>query len=144
MAEMEVIIPRRHMDRALFYRLVFFFAIAAVMTGIVVFDVARGDLPWYVALIGFVAGTGIGYVLSSLFTVSWNKRRRKAVMQMDLIAFGALILYAASRLASEYLLSGWVTGVALSTLSLAFFAGALFGRFFGLHLSVQKLVDEHA
>ena len=137
------IIPRRHVDRTLFVRLVIFFAIAVVMTSLVFHDVLASELPLWVALVGFLGGLAIGYILSHMFKVTWNRRKKKAVMTLDVAGVSALLLYFALRFGENAVLGEWFSGEALSTVSLAVFAGALLGRFLGLHISVEKLVEEN-
>lgn len=137
------LIPHQHIDKRLLLRLGIFLVIALVILGIVVRDVWIGDLVWWLAALGFLVGTLIGYVLGRMLTVRWHETKQKAVMHMDVAGFVAIGLYVALRFGGNFILSEWLTGVALSTLSLAILAGALLGRFLGLRISVVKLVEEN-
>lgn len=133
----------KHADRGLRARLIIFLVIALAIFVIVVRDVAAGDLSWALAVIGIVIGLGIGYLLGRILTVRWHETKQRAVMEMDVAGFIAIILYVALRLAENWLFGHWLTGAALSTLSLAFLAGVLFGRFLGLNVSVRKVIAEN-
>lgn len=141
---MEEIIPRKHVDRKLLVRLSIFLGIAVAMVGIVGSDVVHGDLSWQFAGFGFLSGGVIGYILGRILTVRWHETKRKAFMEMDITGFIAIGVYIALRLSEDYVLGEWFTGAALSTLSLAVLAGALFGRFLGLRVSIAKLIEENA
>lgn len=138
------LIPHKHIDRRLLFRLGIFLVIALAILGIVVRDVIAGDLSVWLAILGFVIGSGIGYVLGRMLTVRWHETKQKAVTEMDIAGFIALGIYIAFRLGENWLLEHWLSGVALSTLSLAVLGGALLGRFLGLRTSVVKLIEENA
>jgi len=138
------LIPHRHIDRRLLLRLSIFLVIALGIVGIVLFDILSGELSWWLAVLGFVAGLLVGYVLGRLLTVKWHEGKRKAVTEMDIAGFVALGVYILLRLSENWLLGHWFTGAALSTLSLAVLGGALFGRFLGLRMSVMRLIEENA
>ena len=137
------IIPHQHMDRKLVFRLSIFLLIALIILGIVVYDVAIGYLAWWMAALSFLAGTAAGYVLGRILTVRWHETEQKAVMEMDVAGFVAIGIYIGLRFGENWLFGYFLSGTALSTLSLAFLAGALFGRFLGLRKSVVKVVREN-
>lgn len=136
------LIPHQHIDGKLLFRLGVFLVIALVMVGIVVTDVVNEELSWWLALAGFIVGTGIGYILGRMLTVKWHETKQKAVIEMDIVGFVAIGLYVAFRFGGTFVLSEWLTGAALSTLSLAILAGALLGRFLGLRISVLRLIEK--
>lgn len=138
------LIPHQHIDRKLLFRLGIFLVIALAILGIVISDIVRGDLSWWLALIGFLIGTGVGYFLGRILTVKWHETKQKAVLEMDVVSFVALGIYIAFRYGGNFVLGEWLTGAALSTLSLAILAGALLGRFLGLRISILKLVEKNA
>lgn len=138
------LIPHQHIDTKLLFRLGIFLVIALAIIGIVITDILAGDLSWWLAVAGFIVGTGIGYLLGRMLTVRWHETKQKAVMEMDIAGFVALGLYLLFRYGGNFVLSEWLTGAALSTLSLAILAGALLGRFLGLRISILKLVEENA
>ncbi len=141
---MDALIPHKHVDRKLLIRLSIFLGIALAMIGIVVSDVVRGDLSWWFALLGVLGGGVIGYVLGRILTVKWHEGKRQAVMQMDVVGFAAIGIYIGLRIGENYVLGEWFAGAALSTLSLATLAGLLLGRFLGLRMSIEKLIEENA
>jgi hypothetical protein len=140
---MDPLIPHKHIDRKLLIRLLIFLGIATAMAGFVIYDVVKEELSWWLALLGVLIGIAVGYVLGRVLTVKWHEGRRKAVMEMDVVGFVAIGFYILFRFGGNFVLSEWLSGAALSTLSLAILAGALFGRFLGLRTSVAKLIEEN-
>jgi hypothetical protein len=76
--------------------------------------------------------------------VKWHETKQKAVLEMDVVSFVALGIYIAFRYGGNFVLGEWLTGAALSTLSLSILAGALLGRFLGLRISILKLVEKNS
>lgn len=138
------IIPLKHIDRGLLFRLSIFLVIALIIFGVVLRDVYEGLLTWQLAVVGIGIGAVIGYILGRILTVSWHETKQKAVLEMDVVGIIAIILYVALRVSENWLFGHWLSGAALSTLSLAVLAGVLLGRFLGLRISVMKLIEEKA
>lgn len=138
----EPLIPHKHVDKLLVFYLLISLVVAFAMCLIVISDILLGYLSWVLAISGFLFGGTVGYTLGRILTVTWNKRKRKAVMVMDIVGVIALITYATMRFGETWLLQQWLTGVALSALSLAILAGAFFGRILGLRKSINEIIEE--
>lgn len=130
-------------SRKLRMRLGLFLAISVVIAVIIIRDVVIGDLAWWLAALGIVAGAAVGTPIGRLLTIKWHETEEHAFSEMDIVGGIGLALYIALEVSRNWLLGHWVSGVALSTLSLAFLAGALFGRYLGIRISVKRVLDEN-
>jgi len=138
---MPTIFSHEQIDRRLRIRLGIFLLIALVILGFIIRDVARGDIAWWLALLGIAVGVAIGTALGRLLTIKWHEGKEQAVSEMDIAGGIGIALYIVLELSKDWLLGHWVSGVALSTLSLAVLAGALFGRYLGMRISINRVLD---
>ena len=130
-------------SRKLRIRLGIFLLISIVIAAIIVRDVVIGDLAWWLAALGIIVGVAAGTPLGRLLTIKWHETEEHAFSEMDIAGGIGIALYIALEVSRNWLLGHWVSGVALSTLSLAFLAGALFGRYLGIRISVSRVLDEN-
>jgi hypothetical protein len=140
---MKSVIPHEHIDARLLLRLGAFALIGLIMFGFVGYDVLLGELPLWMAVLGFILGLGVGYILGRILKVTWHETKQKAVMQMDIVGFIAIGVYVAFRFGENWVFGQFLSGVELSSLSLAVLSGLLFGRLFGLRISILKIVAEN-
>jgi hypothetical protein len=143
MAAMFAFFSHPSVSRKLRIRLGIFLLISIVIAAIIVRDVVIGDLAWWLAALGIIVGVAAGTPLGRLLTIKWHETEEHAFSEMDIAGGIGIALYIALEVSRNWLLGHWVSGVALSTLSLAFLAGALFGRYLGIRISVSRVLDEN-
>lgn len=130
------------MDRKLRIRLTIFALIALILLGFATYDVLRGDLAWWEAVVTLVLGLGIGYLFGRAVKIRWHDEEEKVISQMDLLgglAIGAYILLAIGR---RFVLGEFFTGAALTAITLAAVSGILIGRFLGMRQNIRRALAE--
>jgi O-antigen/teichoic acid export membrane protein len=132
---------RALVDKRLRFRLAIFLAIGLVILGFVGYDVLRAELSWWLALLAIALGVLAGYGIGRAAQIRWHETEEKVVSQMDVVGIAAILIYVGFRFSSNWLIGHWLTGVALSTFTLAVLGGALVGRFLGIRHSVKRTLD---
>lgn len=117
-------VGRHHqVDRKLRIRLGIFVLIALVLLGLAAYDVVRGDLAWWEAVLTLVMGLGIGYLFGRAVKIRWHESEEKVITQMDL-------------------LGEFFTGAVLTAITLAAVSGILIGRFLGMRQNIRRTLSE--
>jgi len=131
---------RHTIDRRLRFRMGIFLAIGVVILGVGFYDILRGELAWWLALAALLIGAAVGYGLGRMARIRWHDEEERVISQMDVIGFAAILVYVALRLGSNWLFAQFLSGAALSTMSLILLGGALLGRYLGLRHSIAQLL----
>ena len=139
---MPTLFSHEQVDRRLRFRLGLFLLIGIVILGIIVRDVLIGELMWWLAVLGAAAGIIVGTILGRFLTIRWHETKEQAVSEMDIAGGIGIALYIAFEVSRNWLLGHFVSGVALSTLSLAVLGGALVGRYFGMRISINRVLEQ--
>lgn len=124
------------------FRIILFLIIAVVMFGIMAYDVVLREAPWWMALAGLAVGLGIGFIFGRLARVRWHDTEEKVVTQNDAMGIVVIVAYIGVAALRNVVLHDILSGNALLTVTFALAAGVLFGRFYGMHISIMKVLNE--
>lgn len=132
----------KYVSKRLKTRIFIFLVIAVLMFGVMSYDVLEGQAAWWMAALGVIVGLVIGFVFGRLARVQWHESEEKIVTQMDAIGVVVIIAYIGLAVLRNVLLEDFLSGTALTTVSFALVSGILLGRFFGMHISIMKVLKE--
>ncbi|MFC1623075.1 hypothetical protein ACFL2R_01285 [Patescibacteria group bacterium] len=133
-------IVKTHVDKKLLWRLVFFCVIVFVMLCIVAYDIVLGKIGAGLALIGMIAGLGIGWVAGRMFKMYWCSEANKVVYQLDTIGIIILIFYVTIEVGKQWVFRQWFEGDQLFAFSLIFLSGLLVGRMLSMVRKIKKVL----
>ncbi|HVW71649.1 MAG TPA: hypothetical protein VHB93_00670 [Candidatus Paceibacterota bacterium] len=131
----------QRVSRRLRTRMQIFLAIGAVILAFIAHDVLDQVLSFWLAVGALVIGGVFGYFLGRLLTVKRHESTNEVVSQMDFIGGLAIAAYVVFDISREWIFGHWIQGPALSAFTLAILSGALFGRFFGLRVSINRILE---
>jgi hypothetical protein len=127
-------------DRKLKIGLAVFLVISLIMLGFIARDVWEGDIGILLALIGVLLGTLVGVILGRLLNIRWRADKARVVSELDVVGVLAIIAYIALDLSRTWIFGHFIQGPALGAFTLALLAGALFGRFIGMRISITRVL----
>jgi len=130
-------------SRRLRTRLLLFLAIAIALLLFAIYSVIEGQMSWWMGLITLLIGGVLGFIYGRLIRVHWNERESKIVTQMDAVGFAILAIYILFDYFRDTILSDFFTGALLTALGLTLAGGILIGRFFGVHVSLMRMIRQH-
>lgn len=133
----------KHVDKRLRFRVTLYYVIALVMIAVVLFDVAKGEVVFWLAGVGVIVGCVIGLFASRMFHISWNMQDSKIVSRFDKFGIIILILYGLFSFERRAVLGLFVHGQGLAAFSLSVVAGTMFGRAVGTGRAIRKLLVHH-
>lgn len=119
-----------------------FLAIGIVIIGFVGYDVLMNELTWWLAILAVLIGLGLGYMLGRAGRIRWHETEEKVVSEIDVIGIVAIVLYVLLRIGGAWIFGHFLSGLALSTFTLALLGGALLGRFLGTQHSIKNVLDQ--
>ncbi len=129
-------------DTKLRIRLRIFAGISFVLLAFAASDVLRGDLVWWEAVVTLLLGIGIGYLFGRAVRIRWHENEEKVVTQMDMLGGIAIAAYILLAIGRRFILGEFVTGAALTALTLAAVSGILMGRFLGMRYNIEQVLRE--
>lgn len=127
------------LGKRLRFRLTVFSLIGLVLVGFIVNDIVQRYITWWIALLAMAVGLAIGYGLGRSMKVRYDTEKAEIVAHMDIVGFIAIGIYVLLAIARNVLLGHFLSGNALTAVTLAVLAGALFGRYLGMDYSIRKL-----
>lgn len=136
---MNIFPPGAEISRKVRMRLIIFLGITVVLLGLIVWDIFQGYVSWWLAPLVIAAGLALGYALGRSMKVRLDDEE-KIVTHMDIIGFIAIGIYIAVAILRNVLLDHWLTGSALTAVTLCVVAGALFGRYLGIYRSIERFI----
>ncbi len=142
--EMDRETRRGYTDKKLYIRQRIFQLISVALLGFIAYDTYLGYVSWWQALLAIIVGLGLGFVMGRLMKVRWDADDERVVTQMDVIGVIAIVAYIILALLRNAVLSQWLSGSALTTISLSLVAGILYGRYLGMRRSIRKVLKENA
>lgn len=131
-----------HIDKRLRFRLRIYFLIAAILIGILFFNVFRGSLRLDFGILGLLAGCGIGIISSRMFHISWSHDAKKVVSRLDMFGIGILILYILFEIFREKIVGYFTHDIQVGTVGFAVLAGIMFGRVLGTRGKIIKILKQ--
>lgn len=139
---MQPLPPRKHVHGRLWWRQLIYLIAAAVLTALIIYDMATGAVGWYFEVLAYAIGTLVGYGYGRLARVRWHETDEHVMIQNDAVSILIIIAYLVLRSGSDFLLRDWFTGAALSAITFAFLAGILLGRYLGIIRSIYRVLRE--
>jgi hypothetical protein len=127
-------------DSRLKLRLWLFLLIAVGMIIAIGYEIYEGEIGPFLAVLGVAIGVAAGYVFGRLWSVRWHPEKAKVVSELDLIGGIALAVYFALDYERDWIFGHFIHGPALGAFTLALLAGALFGRFLGMRISIVRVL----
>ncbi len=131
-----------HVDKRLRFRLRIYFAISFILILVILYDIVTSKLPLIYALVGILAGIGVGIVSVRMFHISWNKDAKKIVSRLDEYGIVVLVLYIIFEIKREQIVGYFVGGTIVGTVSFSVLTGIMFGRFLGTRGKIVKILEE--
>ena len=100
----------------------------AVLLGLVLRELVRGNLGLVGASAGIVGGFVVGLLASRIHRFDWDEGAHHVVGRVDRIGLVLLAALILASLSLDWVLGHWATGATLTALSLSASAGTLTGR----------------
>ncbi len=137
---------KEFVDKKIVFRLRMFLILFTVMLSIGIYDTSHSYITLTRALIAFIGGTGLGFVIGSASNVVWHEEASKVMMKMDIISGIVLGLYIIFAIFKRSIFHHWFSGNELSAFVLCLSAGIMLGRFISIRkqvIAVLKKQDKH-
>ena len=94
------------------------------------------------ALLGVVAGTGVGIIFSRMYRTSWDKNAKKVISQLDTFGFGILLLYIVFEVLRDDIVKFFTDDRQVATTGFAVLAGVILGQVIGLRGRIIEILQE--
>ena len=127
-------------SRTLRTRLTLFLVIGIAIFAFILYDVFDGVLTPSLAVLAIVIGGVIGFFLGRVRSVKRHEKTNEIVSELDIAGIIAIIVYIAFDVSRDWIFGHFIQGPALSAFTLAILSGALFGRFLGMRVSINRLL----
>lgn len=132
-----------HVSHGLRLRLALFILFAGAVLGIVIYDTIRDGVSFILSLGGISIGMLFGFILSRIYKIYWHEDSQKVIFKMDILGGILLVLYILFELYRESIVSEFIHGSIVVTLSVAIVAGMSIGRVLGIRRKIRKVVEEN-
>ena len=135
--------PHVHrLDKKLRFRLRLYFLLSLILILILIFNIVRGALRFDFGIISLFAGLAIGIVSARMFKISWNKDADQIVSRLDIFGGVILIFYIVLEVFRTKIVGYFTHGTEITAVSLALFAGIMFGRVLGMRGKIIEVLKE--
>lgn len=131
---------KRHVHHKLARRIKLYLFISLAMIGIVVYEVITTGLNPFIALGLGIGGIVIGFFLSRMFQIFWDKKEQIITSRIDKIGWILLWLYMVFSLSRHFLISYFVQASFVSAITFSIVAGVMIGRFLGIRKTVMRIL----
>lgn len=108
------------------------------MIVLISYNIFENEIGFFLAIIGFILGVGIGLASGRVFSVRWHQEDLKVVSRMDKIGIMFLIPYLIFTFYRERILTFWFHGPLLSAFTFSLIAGIMLGRIMYLFFHIKK------
>jgi hypothetical protein len=124
-------------------RLILFLVIAVALVVFAIYEVIIGDMDLLTGVLTLLVGAVFGFIYGRLIRVRWNEDEEKIITRMDTVGFIIIAIYLILSYFRETLLAHFFSGTELTAIGVTLAGGILIGRFFGVHVSLMRLIREH-
>lgn len=131
-----------HLDKRLRFTLRAYVVISLILIGLLIYNMARGELRLDYGLIGLSVGTFMGVITSRMYHISWNTDVRKVVSRLDLYGIGILVLYVLFEIFREKIVGYFTHDFEVAAVGFAVLAGIMFGRVLGTRGKIMEVLKE--
>lgn len=131
-----------HIDKRIVMRFRIFALLTVIFAGILAWDLMIGTISLPFLLVGVLAGTGIGIVVSRMYHLSWDHDGKKVVGRLDKIGIAVLILYILFAFFRKAIVGVFVHGPMLGTVTIAVMAGLFIGQIVGSRNGVRGILRD--
>ncbi len=133
----------KHVDKGLLWRLYIYFGLSVLILSAIIYRMIVTPGGFLFALLALVAGVIIGTLVSRMYKMSWDKKARKIIFQVDIYGFLILAAYVAFEILGERYIHESFQGAQVFTIILSLAGGAMFGRGVGMTKNIARLLDKH-
>lgn len=125
--------------RQLKLRLIFYFCILCLALGIAIYHILEDWVNIFFPSVALFTGMGIGFYLSRIHKISWDKRAKKVISQMDTIGILMFAGYIIFTLHREEIIDQFIHGPAVVATSFSLLAGIMYGRIAGVQGKIKEV-----
>ena len=133
----------KYVDKRLRIRMYIYIAISMIMLGFVIFHIITDGVTTIRPLVGFVIGIMIGFIFSRIFHISWDHNAEKVIYRLDTYGILVLIIYIVLELNRERLITQFVHGRSVVSISFAVLSGIMIGRVLGIRGKIARILQEN-
>jgi hypothetical protein len=120
----------------------YYLSLAIILAGFVVYNSYHDSISGFYPLGGVIIGIGIGFAITRIHKISWDKNAGKVVAQIDLFGLGILILLILFQIFRKKIVSEFVDDIDVTTTSFSVLAGIMYGRVLGIRGDVVRILKE--
>ncbi len=133
---------KKHVDTKILRRLKMFAVIIFIMTMVLIYDIITSHINILYVIIGLLIGAGVGIIIGRIFTIEWHVKDSKVISRLDLIGGIVLAVYIILSIFRHWIFAHWFKGAILSTFTVSFVEGVMFGRILSLRFFIKKILTE--
>lgn len=138
----ELINLQHKIHRQLKLRLIFYFCVLCIALAIAIYHILQDWVNVFFPAIGLFLGIVIGVYLSRIHKITWDKRAKKVISQMDTIGILMFIVYVVFTIYREQIIDQFIHGPAVVAVSFSLLAGIMYGRISGVQGKIKEVFRE--
>lgn len=132
---------RKPISRRLLVQLRIFGVIFLVMLGVLIYDVARGQLSVGTGAGGLALGLVLGVLVSRMYRLSYDEEEGQVAGRIDWVGGVILLLYVTFAFFRNTLFGPWVDAAQLAGFGLSVSAGTMLGRLVGTRRGIRRVLE---
>jgi hypothetical protein len=140
-------ITRAHLDKhvhtRLRWRVRLYLGLSVVIAAVILYRIVFEGGGVVYPLIALVVGLGIGFLLSRMFNISWDKDAEKVISRIDIFGTLLIVAYIIFEVSGEHLIEQWFHGAEVLTVILSLAGGAVLGRGLGMSRKMYQVLREN-
>jgi hypothetical protein len=133
---------KKHADRTLRNRILYFFIMYFIILLIIILDLADETISPYLALVGLMIGGLVAYLTRRMFITHWKNENKKVAIRLDFSAILSIGLYLFFMATRNWVFSQWVIKKNLDAFVFCSIAGAMLARIFMILSAFKQIVKE--
>jgi len=118
-----------------------YLSISGIMLVVIVYRIIVAGNSFQYPLLAFAIGLVVGFSVSRMYAISWDKEAEQVVSRMDAYGLMFLAAYIGFEIASHYFIEHWLEGPLVLTVVLSSVGGALIGRGIGMFNKMIKVLE---
>jgi Kef-type K+ transport system membrane component KefB len=116
--------------------------VSLAIIAISVLHVIQDRASLSLAIIGLIAGIGVGAIVSRMHKISWDKNVSQVISKLDAVGAVFLLAYVAFEIFRDRIVEYFVAGPSVVAVSFAVLAGIMIGRILGIRGKIWKVLKE--
>lgn len=129
----------KHIDKKILLRARIFALIFLVMLALLIHDFILGIISFPFLLAGISLGLTLGILASRMFNLSWDKDSKKIISNLDNLGILILVFYILFSFFRNDLITFFVHGPMVGSISLATLTGSFFGQLVGMRNGIKGI-----